>query len=230
VTATLVFCAPVNALAAAWDPASPPSDWQALREQWHLGQTIRTPLGRGRLRRHVARHSSTARIRDLTASWKLRHRFHARFTPTHQAPGLSMAWKLGCHGCRPGATGPSSDPEDKEAPHRAADRGRPGDRSWRTRSEASQPLMLPITGCYGVSKPFPLRRAEGRKECGEIRFVVVAPGRRRLSPPPRRNSLVVDDDHAETTGRSPEEARSRQTVIGRVTRGRSEKIQLSSTR
>jgi uncharacterized membrane protein len=44
VIATLVFCAPVNALAAGWDPATPPDDWEALRDQWHLGQTIRTPL------------------------------------------------------------------------------------------------------------------------------------------------------------------------------------------
>jgi uncharacterized membrane protein len=44
VIVTLVFCAPVNALAASWDPAAPPENWVALRDQWHLGQTIRTPL------------------------------------------------------------------------------------------------------------------------------------------------------------------------------------------
>ena len=35
---------PVNRLAATWDPASPPGDWESLRKTWHLGQTIRTPL------------------------------------------------------------------------------------------------------------------------------------------------------------------------------------------
>lgn len=44
VIATLILCAPVNALAAGWDPTAPPEDWEALRDQWHLGQTIRTPL------------------------------------------------------------------------------------------------------------------------------------------------------------------------------------------
>ena len=41
---TLVFNAPVNALAAHWDPERPPENWEALRGRWHLGQTIRTPL------------------------------------------------------------------------------------------------------------------------------------------------------------------------------------------
>lgn len=41
---TLVFNAPVNAAAATWDPASPPLDWEAQRDQWHLGQTVRSPL------------------------------------------------------------------------------------------------------------------------------------------------------------------------------------------
>jgi hypothetical protein len=44
VIATVVLCAPVNALAAGWDPATPPDNWEALRDRWHLGQTIRTPL------------------------------------------------------------------------------------------------------------------------------------------------------------------------------------------
>nr|WP_240898362.1 anthrone oxygenase family protein [Agromyces luteolus] len=44
IVVTLVFNAPVNALAARWDPESPPEDWQALRAKWHRGQTIRTPL------------------------------------------------------------------------------------------------------------------------------------------------------------------------------------------
>ena len=41
---TLVFNAPVNALAARWDPENPPDNWEELRDRWHLGQTIRTPL------------------------------------------------------------------------------------------------------------------------------------------------------------------------------------------
>jgi uncharacterized membrane protein len=44
VIVTLVFNAPVNAQAARWHPDSPPTDWEALRARWHLGQTIRTPL------------------------------------------------------------------------------------------------------------------------------------------------------------------------------------------
>ena len=41
---TLVFNAPVNALAARWDPETPPENWRELRDRWHLGQAIRTPL------------------------------------------------------------------------------------------------------------------------------------------------------------------------------------------
>jgi uncharacterized membrane protein len=41
---TLVVNAPVNALAARWDPDSPPENWEELRDRWHLGQSIRTPL------------------------------------------------------------------------------------------------------------------------------------------------------------------------------------------
>ncbi|MET4637203.1 DUF1772 domain-containing protein [Mycetocola sp. 2940] len=44
VVATLVLNAPVNALATEWSQESPPANWEALRDQWHLGQTIRTPL------------------------------------------------------------------------------------------------------------------------------------------------------------------------------------------
>ena len=44
IVVTLVLNAPVNAEAATWDPASPPLDWEAQRDQWHLGQVIRTPL------------------------------------------------------------------------------------------------------------------------------------------------------------------------------------------
>jgi uncharacterized membrane protein len=47
IVVTLRYNAPVNALAAAWDPASPPDDWEALRDQWHFGQTLRTPLAVG---------------------------------------------------------------------------------------------------------------------------------------------------------------------------------------
>lgn len=42
VVTTLVFNAPVNALAVNWDPAQPPPDWAALRDQWNTGQRIRT--------------------------------------------------------------------------------------------------------------------------------------------------------------------------------------------
>jgi uncharacterized membrane protein len=44
IVVTLVFNAPVNADAALWDPASPPLDWEHKRDQWHLGQTVRTPF------------------------------------------------------------------------------------------------------------------------------------------------------------------------------------------
>jgi uncharacterized membrane protein len=44
---TLRYNAPVNELAAAWDPASPPDAWEALRDQWHFGQSVRTPLAVG---------------------------------------------------------------------------------------------------------------------------------------------------------------------------------------
>jgi uncharacterized membrane protein len=44
IIATLVFNAPVNALAVEWNPEAPPANWEALRDQWHRGQTIRTPL------------------------------------------------------------------------------------------------------------------------------------------------------------------------------------------
>ncbi|QIX53540.1 DUF1772 domain-containing protein [Rhodococcus sp. DMU1] len=44
---TLRYNVPVNKLAADWDPASPPEDWEALRDQWHFGHTVRTPLAVG---------------------------------------------------------------------------------------------------------------------------------------------------------------------------------------
>ncbi|MBC2592490.1 anthrone oxygenase family protein [Rhodococcus aetherivorans] len=47
VVVTLVYNAPVNELAATWDPESPPLDWEALRDKWHRGQTIRTLLAVG---------------------------------------------------------------------------------------------------------------------------------------------------------------------------------------
>jgi uncharacterized membrane protein len=47
IVVTLRYNAPVNELAAAWDPASPPDTWEALRDQWHFGQTLRTPLAVG---------------------------------------------------------------------------------------------------------------------------------------------------------------------------------------
>jgi uncharacterized membrane protein len=44
IIATLVYNAPVNALAVGWNPEAPPADWEQLRDKWHRGQTIRTPL------------------------------------------------------------------------------------------------------------------------------------------------------------------------------------------
>ena len=44
IVVTLRYNAPANQLAASWDPAAPPADWEALRDRWHLGQTLRTPL------------------------------------------------------------------------------------------------------------------------------------------------------------------------------------------
>jgi uncharacterized membrane protein len=44
IIATLVYNAPVNALAVEWNPEAPPGNWEQLRDQWHRGQTIRTPL------------------------------------------------------------------------------------------------------------------------------------------------------------------------------------------
>jgi len=47
IVVTLRYNVPVNELAAGWDPASPPADWEALRDRWHFGQTVRTPLAVG---------------------------------------------------------------------------------------------------------------------------------------------------------------------------------------
>lgn len=44
IVVTLVYNAPVNSLAAQWNPNAPPANWEALRDKWHLGQAIRTPL------------------------------------------------------------------------------------------------------------------------------------------------------------------------------------------
>ena len=44
IVVTLHYNLPVNRLAATWDPALPSGDWESLRDQWHLGQTLRTPL------------------------------------------------------------------------------------------------------------------------------------------------------------------------------------------
>ena len=44
ITATLLYNAPVNALAVEWSPEAPPANWEELRDKWHRGQTIRTPL------------------------------------------------------------------------------------------------------------------------------------------------------------------------------------------
>ncbi|HJY44668.1 MAG TPA: DUF1772 domain-containing protein [Propionibacteriaceae bacterium] len=41
---TLVYNAPINAVAVEWSPEAPPANWEELRDQWHRGQTIRTPL------------------------------------------------------------------------------------------------------------------------------------------------------------------------------------------
>lgn len=42
IVVTLRYNAPVNEPAAARDAASPPGDWEALRDQWHFGQSVRT--------------------------------------------------------------------------------------------------------------------------------------------------------------------------------------------
>ena len=47
IIATLVYNAPVNALAVEWNPEAPPGNWEELRDRWHRGQTIRTPLAIG---------------------------------------------------------------------------------------------------------------------------------------------------------------------------------------
>jgi uncharacterized membrane protein len=47
IVVTLRYNAPINALAAEWDPAAPPEGWEALRDTWHFGQTVRTPLAVG---------------------------------------------------------------------------------------------------------------------------------------------------------------------------------------
>lgn len=44
IVATLLYNAPVNELAVQWNPDAPPANWEQLRDQWHRGQTIRTPL------------------------------------------------------------------------------------------------------------------------------------------------------------------------------------------
>jgi uncharacterized membrane protein len=44
IVATLIYNVPVNALAVEWNPDAPPANWEELRDQWHRGQTIRTPL------------------------------------------------------------------------------------------------------------------------------------------------------------------------------------------
>lgn len=44
VVVTLVVNVPVNRLARRWDPGSPPADWMQLRDRWHRGQAVRTPL------------------------------------------------------------------------------------------------------------------------------------------------------------------------------------------
>ena len=44
IVVTLVLNAPVNAEAVNWDPAAPPVDWEAQRDRWHLGQSVRTPM------------------------------------------------------------------------------------------------------------------------------------------------------------------------------------------
>jgi uncharacterized membrane protein len=44
IVATLVYNAPVNELAVQWSPDAPPANWEQLRDQWHRGQMIRTPL------------------------------------------------------------------------------------------------------------------------------------------------------------------------------------------
>jgi len=41
---TAIYNLPVNRVAITWDPEQPPTDWEARRARWHLGNAIRTPI------------------------------------------------------------------------------------------------------------------------------------------------------------------------------------------
>lgn len=45
VVSTLVINAPINDAVDAWNAATPPTDWQALRDRWELGHAIRSYVG-----------------------------------------------------------------------------------------------------------------------------------------------------------------------------------------
>lgn len=41
---TILLNVPINNAVLAWDPATPPSDWESLRNQWNNLNAIRTPI------------------------------------------------------------------------------------------------------------------------------------------------------------------------------------------
>lgn len=41
---TIVLNVPINNEVLRWDPAAPPADWQAARDQWNVLNSIRTPI------------------------------------------------------------------------------------------------------------------------------------------------------------------------------------------
>lgn len=45
VVSTLVINAPINDAVDAWNAATPPTDWQVLRDRWELGHAIRSYVG-----------------------------------------------------------------------------------------------------------------------------------------------------------------------------------------
>ena len=45
ITSTLLINAPINNAVDMWNAASPPADWQILRDRWELGHAIRSYIG-----------------------------------------------------------------------------------------------------------------------------------------------------------------------------------------
>ena len=55
IVSTLLINAPINDAVDAWDAATPPADWQALRDRWEWGHMIRAYVGAfGLLAAHAA--------------------------------------------------------------------------------------------------------------------------------------------------------------------------------